>query len=156
MKKRIILLIVLVVNLAFTVSGQNANLDRVNAYRIAFLTRRLNLTPQEAEKFWPVYNEFQDNKFRIQLERQSIYRNFNQNAQKMTDGEMSAAGDRLVDLEVKEAALSQDFHNKIKRILSPEKVLRLYLAENQFRQQLLDQLQERRGIRNSQEPQQEK
>lgn len=154
MKTRIALMITLVLNCAVYISGQNPNMDRINAYRIAFLTRRLNLTPQEAEKFWPVYNEYQNNKVKIQSERQNIVMNFNQNALNMTDKEMSAAGDRLVELEVKEAALLQDFHNKIKLILPPVKVLRLFQAENQFRQQLLDQLQERREIRNNQVPRQ--
>jgi hypothetical protein len=149
MKTRIALIITLTLNCAVYISGQNPDMDRLNAYRIAFLTRRLNLTPQEAEKFWPVYNEYQNNKVKIQSERQNIVTNFNRNALNMTDKEMSDAGDRLVELEVKEAALLQDFHSKIKSILPPVKVLRLYQAENQFRQQLLEQLQERRGIRNN-------
>ena len=105
MKTRIALIITLALNCAVYISGQNPNMDRINAYRIAFLTRRLNLTPQEAQKFWPVYNEYQDARFKIQFERQSIVTNFNQNALNMTEKEMSEAGDKLVELEGKEATL---------------------------------------------------
>ena len=32
--------------------------EKIKAARIAFITERLGLTPEEAEKFWPVYREF--------------------------------------------------------------------------------------------------
>ncbi len=116
MKTRIILLILPAILIGLQASGQNPNMERLKAYKIAFFTKRLNLTPQEAEKFWPVYNEYQDMKNKIQLERQVINRNFNLNELNMTDKEMSEAGDRFVALEVREASLAQEFHSKIKTI----------------------------------------
>jgi hypothetical protein len=124
-------------------SAQNPNLERLNAYKIGFITKRLNLTSQEAEKFWPVYNENQEKKNKIQRERMEINRNFNQNELNMSDKEMSEAADKIVNLEMREAELAQEFHGKIKTVLSPVKVLRLYQAENQYRMQLLKELQEK-------------
>jgi hypothetical protein len=126
------------------IAAQNANLEKLNAYKIGFLTKRLNLTSKEAEKFWPVYNEFQDNKNKIQVERQEINKNFNLNELNMSDKEMTETADRLISLELREASLAQEFHNKIKNVLPPVKVLRLYQSENQYRLQLLKELQERR------------
>ena len=150
MKRKFILLMIFAGLGTIYISAQNPNRERLNAYKIAFFTRRLNLTPQEAEKFWPVYNEFQDAKNKIQLERIEINRNFNMNELNMTEMEMREAGDRLVDLEVREAEMVMEFHNKIRDILPPVKVLRLYQAENQYKQQLLKELQERRELRNNQ------
>jgi Rps23 Pro-64 3,4-dihydroxylase Tpa1-like proline 4-hydroxylase len=150
MKRNIIVFTILTTFCAMNISAQNANRQRLDAYKIAFFTKRLNLTSLEAEKFWPVYNEFQDNKTKIQLERQELNRNFNQNELNMSEREMTEAGDRFVGLEVREAALAQEFHTKIKTILSPVKILRLYQAENQYRLQLLKELQERREVRTNQ------
>jgi hypothetical protein len=150
MKREIIGFIIMVIFCTMNIAAQNSNLERLNAYKIGFLTKRLNLTSQEAEKFWPVYNEHQDLKNKIQLDRQEINRNFNQNGLNMSDREMTEAGDRLISLEVREAALAQEFHDKIKKILSPVKVLRLYQAENQYRLQLLKELQERREDKTNQ------
>jgi hypothetical protein len=147
MKRNIFVFTILATFCTLNISAQNANRQRLDAYKIAFFTKRLNLTSQEAEKFWPVYNEYQDNKNKIQLERQELNRNFNQNELNMSDREMTEAGDRFVGLEVREAALAQEFHTKIKTILSPVKILRLYQAENQYRLQLLKELQERREVR---------
>jgi len=147
MKSKIIVFTILATFCAINISAQNANRQRLDAYKIAFFTKRLNLTPTEAEKFWPVYNEYQDNRNKIQLDRQELNRNFNQNELNMSEREMTEAGDRLVGLEVREASMAQEFHKKIKTILSPVKVLRLYQAENQYRLQLLKELQERRDVR---------
>ena len=147
MKRKVIVFTILATFCVMNISAQNANRQRLDAYKIAFFTKRLNLTSQEAEKFWPVYNEYQDNRNKIQLERQELNRNFNQNELNMNEQEMIEAGDKLVGMEVRETALAQEFHKKIKTILSPVKVLRLYQAENLYRLQLLKELQERRELR---------
>ena len=147
MKRKIVITTILAIFCLMNLMAQNVNRQRLDAYKIAFFTKRLNLTSREAEKFWPVYNEYQDKKNKIQLERQEINMNFNQNELNMSEMEMIEAGDKLIALEVREAALAQEFHSKIKTVLSPVKVLRLYQAENQYRLQLLKELQERRGVR---------
>lgn len=149
MKRSIIISVLLMIFFASNTKAQNVNRERLNAYKIGFLTKRLDLTSKEAERFWPVYNEFQENRNKIQLERQEINRRFNQYEMNMSDREMTEAADRLINLEVKEASLAQDFHNKIKSILTPAKVLRLYQAENQYRMQLLNELRERNQGRNN-------
>jgi hypothetical protein len=148
MKSKIFCLLVPVLFFLTDLSAQNPNLERLNAYKIGFITKRLNLTSQEAERFWPVYNEFQEKKNKIQRERLEIIRNFNQNELNMSDKEMSDAAEMIVALEIREAALTREFHDKVKTVLPPVKILRLYQAENQYRLQLLKELQERNQARN--------
>jgi len=131
---------------AIRISAQNPNLERLNAYKIAFFTRKLNLSSQEAEKFWPVYNEFQEKRNEIQLERISLNRDFNQNSFDMNEKELTEAGDKLISLQVDEVNLAVEFHDRFKKILPPLKVLRLYQAENQYRMQLLNELQNKRSL----------
>lgn len=140
--------------LAASVPGgaQNPNMERLNAYKIAFITRKLDLTTQEAEKFWPAYNEFQDKRFLIQQNRQQINRSINQSSNALSDKELTELGDKWVNLDIDESALLKDFHNKLKSILPPLKIIRLYQAEAQYRQQLLNELQDRRQNNNRQGP----
>lgn len=132
---------------AVKVAGQNQAFEKLNSYKIAFFTRRLNLTPKEAERFWPVYNELQSKKQEIQKERLQLFRNFNQDGQNMNDKQIIETGDRLVQLEVLEANLAAEYHKVFKAILPPMKVMRLYQAENQYRLQLLNELRENRPLR---------
>jgi len=149
MKRAIIFLTALVFMSVSNGSSQTPSREKLEAYRIAFFTRRLNLTPQEAEKFWPVYNEFQNKKNAIQQERVTINRNFSQNELNMTGKEMNEAADKLISLEVEEAGLAQEYHRKFKEILSPVKVLRLYQAENQYRLMLLQELRQNQELKNN-------
>ena len=153
MKKGCIIIILLAVFPLIQPKAQNPalnpNLEKLNAYKIAFFTRRLNLTSQEAEKFWPVYNEFQDKRNSILLERQALNRNINQNELNMSDKEMIEAGDKHIALQVQEATLAQEYHKKFKEILSTQKVLRLYQAENQYKLLLLNEIKDKPVIKNN-------
>jgi hypothetical protein len=144
MKRGVAFLIILLTISISLVRGQNPNMEKLNAYKIAFFTKKMNLTSQEAEKFWPVYNEFQERKSHIQQDKILLNRNFNQNGATMTDKELTEAGDKYIALEMQEASLNQEFHNKFKEILPPAKVIRLYQAENQYKLQLLNELQNRK------------
>jgi hypothetical protein len=149
MKRGVIFLIVLAVFPILQTKAQNPNLDKLNAYKIAFFTRRLNLTSQEAEKFWPVYNEYQNKRNSIQIERQTLNRNINQNELNMSEKEMIEAGDKHIALQIQEATLAQEYHKKFREILSPAKVIRLYQAENQYRLQLLNEIKDKQPLRNN-------
>ena len=148
--KRAAVLISLAILAILPGMAQNPNLERLNAYKIAFITRKLDLTSQEAEKFWPAYNEFQDKKFKIQQERVQINRSINMTGNTMSDKELTSLGDKWVDLDSQESSLLRDFHNKLKSVLPPVKILRLYQAEGQYKQQLLNELQQRRQGNNRQ------
>jgi hypothetical protein len=149
MKKSFILYLAFALLTFSRSAAQEQTREKLDAYRIAFFTKKLNLTPKEAEKFWPVYNEFQDKKNKIQMDRLRINRDFNQNELNMSEKEMIEAGDRFIALEVQGANLAQEYHRQFKEILSPVKVLRLYQAENQYRMQLLQELKQNPQLRNN-------
>lgn len=46
------------------VQDPNPTSERIKAYKVAFITQRLGLTPQEAEVFWPIFNQY-ENELRI-------------------------------------------------------------------------------------------
>ena len=125
-------------------TAQNPNRDKLNAYKIAFFTRKLNLSPAEAEKFWPVYNEFQNQKTLIQQDRMSIMKDFNLNESTLNDKQLDEMADKLVADMVKESNLAVTFNKKIKEVLAPAKVIKLYQAENQFKAELLSELKNAR------------
>ena len=129
-----------------TANGQNPNRERLDAYKIAFFTKRMNLTSQEAERFWPVYNEFTGQRNKLQVEKQSIMRTFNQSEGNLGEKEASDLSNKYLDILVKESSIAVDFHKKVMGVLSPAKVIRMYQAENQYRLQLLNELQQRRPV----------
>jgi hypothetical protein len=144
MKRSSVLLLIILMASFCRVSAQNPNLEKLNAYKIAFFTKKLDLTSQEAERFWPVYNDFQNQKNQLQIEKVSLMRLFNQGESTMSDNQVTELGNKYCAVLVQESALAVTFHKKLQEILPPRKVIRVYQAENQYRIQLLNELQDRR------------
>lgn len=128
-------------------SAQVPDAERLNAYKIGFFTKRLNLSSDEAEKFWPVYNDYQNLKTQTQEEKLKLIRYFNQAESSLSDAQISEIGDKLVAIIVKESEIAVNFHKKLKTVLPPAKVIRFYQAENQYKMQLLNELQNRQQNR---------
>lgn len=141
MKKGIMILAALLMIPLSKLNAQNPSLEKFNTYKIGFFTKKMNLTSQEAEKFWPVYNEYQKQKIKLQRDRFMIIRDFNQNESTLDNNQLTTMGDKLIKDIAEESDLQVAFHRKIKEILPPDKVIRYYQAENQYKIQLLRELQ---------------
>jgi len=63
------------------------NFEKFDAMRIAFITERLELTSAEAEKFWPVYNEYQKQKQGLSEEMHMLHKKFMENDSILSDKE---------------------------------------------------------------------
>src|ERR1035437_3526899 len=110
MKRIVTFLLIIIMFPVIRSSAQNTNLEKLNNYKIGFFTKKLNLTSEEAEKFWPVYNEYQSQKKLIQLEKLKLNRNFNQNESSLNDSQLEEMGDKFVDCIVRESTLAVAFH----------------------------------------------
>jgi hypothetical protein len=148
MKKGLILLITVALTFPLMrLHAQNPNLEKFSTYKIGFFTKKMNLTSREAEKFWPVYNDYQKQKNLIQRDKIMIIRDFNQNESALNDSQLTEMGDRLIKNISDETSLAVSFHKKIREFLPPDKVLKYYQAENQYKIQLLRELQENKQQR---------
>jgi len=141
MKKIVIILFIMLMFPFLRSSAQNPNLEKLNNYKIGFFTKKLNLTSEEAEKFWPVYNDYQSQRNSIQIDKLKLNRNFNQNESSLSNSQLEEIGDKYVDCLVRESTLAVSFHKKLKEVLPPAKVIMYYQAENQYKIQLLNELQ---------------
>ncbi len=117
--------------------------ERIESYKIAFITSRLQLTPQEAEKFWPVYNEFDAKKESIRKSARDRNKEYN-TADKVTDKQAT----ELIEADLTEMQanvdLMKEYYGKIKAVLPPQKIVLLIHAERQFRRDLIQKLGERK------------
>ena len=138
-------LVVLLAIVAFPGISQEfprSSQERFNAQRIAFFTERLQLTPEEAEKFWPLYNEYQDEKSKIIEKRRELTRNLLDNQGTLSDDKVEELGDEYVATVLEEAELLMTYHARFKEVLPPRKVPRVYHTETQFKNFLLRQIQQ--------------
>jgi len=119
--------------------------EKVEAFKIGFLTKRLNLTPDEAKNFWPVYNKFQDELEKVRKQRRETFRNPQENFDDMSDNEV----EKMVDTEIiqrqNELDIFKKYHPQFKQVLPIRKVALLYKTEEDFKRKLLEMIRERKG-----------
>ena len=125
--------------------GQNERLkekrDQIKAMKVAFLTTELNLTSIEAEKFWPVYNAYDDKQFELRHQKMKTY------ARKLNDGSLDNMSDRealaflnqIESTDDEQYVIRKKFNSALRNILPPTKILKLRKSEVDFDRKLLQQ-----------------
>lgn len=111
--------------------------DKIEAARIAYITNQLELTPQEAEKFWPIYREFVQKRRDIRREAREAARSTEpgKSDQELVEQQFKA--------KQKELDLEKDYSSRLLKVISGQKLRSLPQAERKFRQMILDQIQRR-------------
>ncbi|MBX5438194.1 MAG: hypothetical protein IRZ29_01490 [Thermoflavifilum sp.] len=125
-------------------------MQRIEALKIAYISQRLNLTPEEAEKFWPIYNQYEQemNAVRQQHHQQQL------NAQHLasaSDAEVNEALNDELAYEQQLVNIRKKYREAFERVLPPRKVALLFVAEREFTNQLINQLKERQQRRRLQQ-----
>lgn len=109
--------------------------EKMMSEKIAYITSVLALSPQEAQVFWPVYNQIAREKHEAQVEIAKAYRALSKALKDENVSEKEI--DRLLDnyLEAKQAGKDADKGEieKFRKVLPGKKVARLYIAEEGFR-----------------------
>lgn len=143
--------IVLVLFLVSTgLYAQRPNQDRMKAFKTAYLTEQLDLTSSEAEKFWPIYNYF-DNKLKSlrKKERSEVFSKVrNGGIEALTDSEAIALIDKMLEMKTTELQYRKELVKDLLKVLSPKKIIKLNRAEEEFKKMLLERLKQHRGKRN--------
>jgi hypothetical protein len=120
--------------------------EEVKAQKVAFITGKVKLTPEEAQKFWPLYNEMDEKKIQMNREFWQLRK-----ANKGKEGEKpnyEKINEANVNLVLKEAELQKEYYAKYKQILSAEQIYNLFKAEKDFHKQLLGQIKGKGGHSN--------
>ncbi|WP_207422720.1 hypothetical protein [Desertivirga brevis] len=135
MKKHIFKLLLL---LTFLIPSLHSNAQQghgqLESVKAEYLTRRLNLSPEEAQRFWPVYRNYQKDLHKVVMERRKARQ------------DQKKSGEQVDELEFEADILEirKNYRKQFSEVIPPQKVNLLYQAENDFRQQLIKELGERR------------
>ena len=114
--------------------------DKVEAIRVSFISEQLKLTTNESEKFWPVYNEYND---KVKAVRKNLRQSFKKAPDELTDKD--AEDLYQLDLRSKqaEAELYKQYREKIKAIIGAKKTVKLRTAEEEFKRKIMDAIKDK-------------
>lgn len=102
-----------------------AETSRLQAYKIAFLTKRLNLTPEEAQRFWPVYNKYEQEIREVRL------------ANRGKKGDVIETEEKILNIRKK-------YNSEFSKAISAGKVNDVFRSEKEFGNIIQKELLERR------------
>jgi len=122
--------------------NQQDRKQKIESYKIGFITQKLNLTPQEAQKFWPVYNEYEAKKQDIRKNIAGKYKDYRL-SKEATEKQATELIDSSLNVMQANLNLARDYYGKLKAVLPPQKIVLLFNAERQFRRELLQRLADR-------------
>jgi len=147
MKQIITILLLLFSTLIFS-QDKDERIERVKALRVAYISDRLDLTPEEAQKFWPVFNQFDDKMDDLHKQkRKLIFKLRPENASNLSEkesAELMAEDDRL-ETEIQNN--KKQLVKNLQGVIPNQKILMLRQIEIEFKQKLLKQIKNRRESR---------
>ncbi len=136
MKKIVLIaLLLLSVNISFAESAQSreeerkARKEEFFQFRRDYMTEQIGLTDQEAEKFFPLYDKMEREKFLVDKEARRFARKTAKSETTVTDVEYEKAAEALLEKEEKIARIERDYFDKFKLILSSEKLFKFKHAQ---------------------------
>ena len=130
--------------IAQPLDGPEGKEDRIEALKVGFITKQLNLTTEEAQKFWPVYNQYASELKTLRQGSMAMRKMVKENGATLSDGEAEKVADEFVTMKKNEYELVAKYHKQFKGVLPARKVMLLYKSENQFKQRLLEEIRDNR------------
>ncbi|MEI6815883.1 MAG: hypothetical protein WCL14_04670 [Bacteroidota bacterium] len=116
--------------------------DRIESFKIAFITKRLDLSSDEATKFWPIYNQYQEELKTIREKNKKELLNAHTNIETMSDNDINKVLDDWVVFKQNELNLTKKFLPQFKSALPVRKVAKLFKAEEDFKSELIKRIQQ--------------
>lgn len=113
--------------------------EEIEAEKIAFISTELALTPEEAEKFWPVYNLYAAEIKEVHKERKEYMKEM-KFIENLTDDRAYELSELVFKTHAKEAEIRLDYLAKFSEILGKKKATKVFMAEEKFKRVLLKRL----------------
>lgn len=138
-------------NLSESTSGQEqkqSRYEQIQSAKIAFFTTELELSPKEAEDFWPIYNNFWKEREKSYRKIQGNLKNIGKaisGEEKLSDAELKSLMEKYISEFSNEGDIYKNYHAQFLRILPQEKVAKIYVAEEKFRVKMIHQLRRGQG-----------
>lgn len=140
--RKFIWLVIVFISLQQWVMGQPSRRERVEAERVAFITKRMQLTPKQAQGFWPIHTQYEKEerlirqKYRTQVPIAS-----------MTEVDAEEVIEKRLRMEEELLALKKNFYSRFKTVVSARQVLLFQKSNAEFKQYLLEEIRRRRSGR---------
>lgn len=123
-------------------------MERIKALRVAFISDRLDLSPEEAQKFWPIFNQYDERQIELHKQkRQLMHKLRPENTSGLSDKETAALMEQDENLETDMQNNRRKLAKDLQGVIPNQKILMLKQLDIEFKEKLLKQMKNRRERR---------
>ena len=144
MKKYTLTLIMALVSAVAIAQGRPDRTEHIKSLKIAFITNELQLTADEATKFWPIYNAYEEKQHELRRTRMAGFFKRGESIDKMSEKEAEVVLSQMEKSEDELHTLRKKFIANLKTVISPVKIIKLRKAEEDFNRDLLRQYRQKK------------
>jgi len=116
---------------ALSAQNESDRFAQIKAEKVAFLTEKMDLNVDEAEKFWPIYNDYSEAMRALRTDPRSLPKDPN-------EAEAKTILFANLEKEEKEISLKREFYEKASKAISYKKLYLLEKGEREFRLKILE------------------
>lgn len=114
--------------------------EKIERLKIAFITKELDLSVDQSEKFWPVYNEMEKKVDEQKKARKKTAKDLKENLETLSEPDIKKKTNSVLDNDIKIAQLKKEYNDKIAAIIGYKKATKLLSLEARFKRELLKRL----------------
>ncbi|MGO2101478.1 hypothetical protein [Psychroflexus halocasei] len=133
--KKIITIFILLVSI--TTFAQKD--DKIQSLKIGFFTEKLDLSSEEAKKFWPVYNKHNNLFKNLKNNKWVSIKKRLSKIEDLPEVEAEALLTDYMSYKSEREKLRKSFVEELKTVITPKQIMTLKYAEYQFNKKLLKQ-----------------
>lgn len=139
--KKLITLLVVLFSIVSIAQPSKEKIEKVKALKVAYITKELSLTSAEAEKFWPIYNAYDEKQFELRhTKMRTIMKKYKDDGlENMSEKEAATILTDMESIDEELLTLRKKFVNDAKEVIGSKKVLQLKKAEEEFTRTLFKQ-----------------
>ncbi|WP_129717795.1 hypothetical protein [Pedobacter sp. SYP-B3415] len=144
MKQYIIIAILLFPFLSFAQGPGGKRGAEIESFKVAYLTQKLDLSPEDAKVFWPIYNEWQNEQNALRKERFQKMISFRKitDIDALSDAQIQSLITSEFALKQRELNLEKKYYGKLKSSLPLKVIGKFYRAQETFKRELLTRFRE--------------
>ena len=117
-------------------------IEEIKSKKVAFLTDQVGITAKEGEKFWPVFNQLEKERYELMDKRKNLEESPEDKSVKSEEYYRKLAYE-IIAFHVRESKMLEEYNIRFLSILPAEKVVKLYRSERKFRSYLMQEMRKK-------------
>ncbi len=119
-------------------------MKEIKAQKSAYLTQKMDLSPEEAQIFWPIYNQMDDELETNRKELREHVRSLKKSGTEMTEQQANDLLDRELAMREKEVQVRKKFDPQLRKAIGAQKLVKLHKAERDFHREVVKRFRDRK------------